>query len=190
MIERFLKEYKWNSSSIFLLPSIGLNIKELELMRIGFENTYLNISSGKRQDCDNPLYVLFKKPINDGGIFSDFLITQYNKNELLIDEIDYDNHTVLVYCIPEEYNGDYELFLSGKYSKFSRKFRGLFRKHFKAPDGTQQYTLAYNVIYKIPDWKKEVEEYFETQLDNSDELWTIPDKDKETLKIDEICTMR
>jgi hypothetical protein len=184
MIEQMM-ELKYNCSTFFLLQPLDLDLRKM--IAVGFVNSYLKTSSRIGVECDNPIYVLFKKPENDGGKFADFLITQLNKNEHLIEEIDCEEHTLLIYCLPEEFNGDYELFLSGKYSKFSRKFKSKFKKY---KDNNKNYAAQYMIINKHPDWKQEVEEYFNTSLDYDDELWKLPDLKKETLNTEELCIMQ
>lgn len=182
MIEQLL-EIKLNCSAIFLLSPLRLSYNEVK--KVGFVNSYLKLTEERDVSCDNPLYLLFKKPINDGGKFSDFLIGQYAKNDNLIEEIDCENYTILIYCIPEEFNGDFELFLSGKYSKFSRKFKSKFDKYVKDSD---ELSFHYKVMSKSPEWKKEVEEFFNTPFDSGDELWSKPNVENETLNLNKICT--
>jgi hypothetical protein len=174
-------DLKYNCSTLFLLDPIGLKIRDVR--NIGFINSYLKMD-GRTVDCDMPLFLLFKKCEDDGGQFSDFLTKQYNKNDNLIEEIDCETHVILTYCIPDVFAGDYELFLNGKYSKFSRAFKSTFTEKIT---GRDEYTFQYRVIHKIPSWKEEVEDYFGTILDKNDELWTKADMSKETLNTDEFC---
>lgn len=76
------------------------------------------------------------------NILSTFIIEEYDEKE---------NHLVLVLKLPEEYNEDFELFLKGKYSKFT-KLASLYDKkqmmYFEKDEPAEWYSYQKCVVEK------------------------------------------
>jgi hypothetical protein len=92
-----------------------------------------------------------------------------------------------VYKIDVKYLPEYELFLQGKYSKFSPEYVKLFPMEIlvELPRGAK--VIKKSLHYHIFNRTKEIKDYWERQIgekipDNM-ELWSSPDMDKEVLDI-------
>lgn len=156
---------KKTKTALFLLPAMGFNEKKLK--NLGFINAFSYDSIRKHADC---LYLLFlTEEQSDLGLF-----IEENKDKIA-DEIDYEKgYTVLVCPFPVKYIRDKEMFWAGKYSKFSKDFKALFKKN----------TPEMDVIIRDRGLRNQIEEILGQQLPEDSELASIPDKDKETLNIE------
>lgn len=113
-----------NISTIFLLPSLKFDeVTRAKFYPMGFENTYL--FSDVYTYPFKHLFVVFK--------FKDYMeetqkfiaALQRNPNFVETQELT-GGRTLFVYKIPDQYIKDYELFLEGKYSKFSKDYKSNF----------------------------------------------------------------
>lgn len=171
------------NTSLFLLPGLGLTINELK--PYGFVNAY--IGDMKHDHYSYCVYLLFK-PSNIME-FNAFLEGQYLKGQM-IDEYDYEGgYVVVVYKFPEQFEQEYKLFLSGKYSEFRKKYKDLFPIEIHSEDNDGPFTQP-SFFFHVFNRTKELEKYwFEkigVHLSKDSEYWSKPDVIKETLNIDEI----
>lgn len=177
--------YKFNCSTLFLLSPLGLSRRVLK--EFGFINCFLK--DGNRDlHIVNPVLLLFKP--DDMDTFQMFVEEEYKRSRYLVEDYDYiGGYVVLVYKFPEEFNSDFQLFLEGKYSKFSDKFRKIYPKIIKIVDeyGRRHDELSsqYRIIYKTDDWKEQIEKDYNVLIDKDQEYWSVPDMSRETLKIEE-----
>jgi hypothetical protein len=90
---------------------------------------------------------------------------------------DVTKHTVLyVLSVPEQFTEDYNLFLTGSYSKLSEAFKQrLLRFHECGPE-----SQLGQILYRNEKRKKALEESLEVKLDTEAEVLSIPDIDRET----------
>src|SRR5581483_8940044 len=141
------QEVKKTCTTIFLLPGIGL--KRMNLLKHGFISSYID---DKNHDIHykNSVYVLYKpEQIEE---FQKFLQSEYRRTPLLIDDYDYPGgYVVTVYKFPDEFMKEYNLFLEGKYSKFSKKYIDLFPVRVevfdpKAGVTKEKFSLQYHIF--------------------------------------------
>lgn len=178
---------KKTHTTVFILPAFMSEggIKRLDLKGMGFVNAYIKDAEQPYEGNDYRIYLLFK--VESWGRFK----TLYKKFEKwLVDEYDYkDNFVVIVLKIPQEWKKDFELFIQGKYSKFSQQFRS------KLPDTeiletnppTRVNTYVWQVINKLPELKERIEDELGILVDNFPDTFreyaSPPNPDNETLYI-------
>ena len=98
--------------------------------------------------------------------------------DTLISRNDYDNRTVIYeFEIPEEYTKDINKFLDGKYSSFSDKLKHRIMAFY----GYKRYGQMYNILYKSPKLKQQLELELGIILPEDIDLYSKPDLDKEIL---------
>jgi hypothetical protein len=167
--------FKMNCSTIFLLHPLGLSRTKMD--RTGFLNCYL-------RDPEHPyegmqvLYLLFKPGVK----FKYFVDTEKERTKLFIDEYDLeDGFVVLVYEFPPELSRDYELFLKGSYSLFSKEFKATIPKYTR--NGYKELSFQYMVVNRHPEWKAylEGEEGLNMPISEELEYWMMPNMEKETI---------
>lgn len=181
------QEVRKTCSTIFLLPGVGL--KRQNLLRHGFISAYID---DKNHDVhyDTSIYLLYKpEQISE---FQKFMTSEYKRTPLLVEDYDYPGgYVVTVYKFPSEFLSEYELFLQGKYSKFSKKYIDLFPSRIEVYDpidnlNKEKYSLQYHVFGRTAAIRKYWEEvlgYKPGELPDDLEYWSIPEKEKETLDI-------
>lgn len=174
---------KYNCSTLFILqPVTGVKWSEQE-EEFGMINSYLKDKA--REDLTGDLLFVLFKP-KDFDYFELFVQEQEGNNSAFLEDYDYaDGYVVLVYRIREELKKDFELFKQGKYSKLSELIRKSYDREVRAfikPIPSFQW----EVFRRATRLRKELEEFFETQLEKEAELWAIPDMNKETLDIEKI----
>jgi hypothetical protein len=175
---------EFTCSTIFLLPAIGLQRKDI--LKYGFMNAYLNDINHEPQH-DLSLYLLFKP--GDMDAFQVFLDKEYKRTKSLIEDYDYaGGYVVTVYRMSQEYLKEYEMFLKGKYSKFRKKYMQLFAKTVEVMDENgkiiTETSLAHHIFDRTPSMREYWEEKLGENLDEDAEMWSKPDfRGGETLDI-------
>lgn len=195
---------KWNCSTIFLLNPLGLDKKRLD--KIGFVETYLG-DEFCQIEYKNPVFLLFK-PENIGN-FQVFVENEYDRinrftgtKDLKADYDRKEGEVMLVYEFP--FDKDYEKFKAGKYSEFSAEVLRTYPRTLKSSTGAEILGLPYRIITKdkesesilnsiygenflvqqpIIALKDLLEERYDVEFTADMELWTLPNLEKETLKI-------
>ena len=178
-------ERKHTITSIFIVPT--LSIGKEKLLNNGFVNGYIK-DSRKDIQYENAVYLLFKP--QDLDKFRDFLDTEYEKTNSIIDDYDYeDGYVVVVYEINERLRPDIELIKQGKYSQTSKRFQGIFPKVVKIKkNGLQrdEISLQYRVFNKTEDLVQFWEDKLGVELPDDVEVWHGFFDEFETLDLDKI----
>jgi hypothetical protein len=189
MTDYLAVEQKSTFTTSLLLPAVGMSKRSL--VKYGFINGYLD---DKTHDIHYKpaVYILFKPPSWDR--FEAYLEIEQNTPNL-ISSYDYaGGYIVLVYSILERFIKDYELFMEGKYSKFSEEYKATFPKmvrHIDRKTGVEvsEVSLQYHIISKSEALKKmrerELGIKFE-ELGPDMEVWSKVDVNRETLDIAQI----
>lgn len=162
---------KPNKCCVFVLPMCDINHKSMP--KNFFINCYLNYDKGK----DNYQIVIVLERPPDGSLaldhFIDYVI--YNKN--FSHREDYDDEIVLFFNIPESNKSNYELFLAGKYSKFTDQFK----KQLESYHGNARCKANYEVFtYDV------IEPTDAKRLQIAQRLYSAKDLPKGLLLIDEV----
>lgn len=174
---------KKNCTTIFLLPSIGHTRQKLLLY--GFIAAFLD-DVNHAVHYENSLYLLFKpERLKD---FQLFLQKEYKENPLIMEDYDYrGGFVVVVYKINEKFLPDFQLFLEGKYSKFSKEYVKLFPSRIPVTrkDGSKEvtYSLQHRLFNRTKDIRDLWEKRIGQPIPENMELWSIPDMSKEVLDI-------
>lgn len=174
-------------TTIFLLPGIGLHRKDI--LRYGFLSAYID---DVKHDVhyENSIYLLYR-PDNLLD-FQYFLEAEKKRTPLLIEDYDYEGgYVVMVYKFPEEYKWEYEQFMKGRYSSFTKKYIALFPKEIevinKLGNKERQISLQYHIFNRTKAIREFWEEKTGTKLDEDAEMWSSPYLDtKEVLDIDNL----
>ena len=187
MIEQL---FKFNCSTLFLLYPLGLSIKSLK--EFGFINCFLS-DKDRETACPFPILLLFKPA--DMEVMQMFIEEEYRRTDHLIEEYDYDGgYVVLVYKFPVKWKEDYQKFLDGKYSKFSRELKSTYPKIVQITDtyGRRRDELGsqFRIINKTADWKEQMEKDLNIVVEDDLEYWSKPDiEGREVLDIQKIKSM-
>jgi hypothetical protein len=176
---------KKTCTTLFLVPGLGLNLENIK--KYGFINGFMDDKDGTHYNY--AVYVLFK-PL-DVPDFQDFLISEYQRAENLIEDYDYQGGFVtLVYRFPEKFRAEYILFKKGKYSRFSQEYIDILPKERSGIDSQGGQYVEPSLQIRVCTRSKALVEYWEKKLDikmePGDELWSIPNLEKETLDISKI----
>lgn len=112
-------EIKYNKTTRFLLPSLGLSDKAL--LDMGLVNSYL-VDHGYdvRWDLDGCLYLLFK-PEKMDDLFEEYCKAM-RKLSHFKDEYDVEEGIIMVLEIPEKYKSIIKPFKQGQYSKIDKNY--------------------------------------------------------------------
>lgn len=160
-IQLKIDKSKWNKSVYFILPMIDINSNYRHLI-----NSYLGDS---KYPTDNFNKILVELKYKDNTILNNIHLENNYETE--------DGTYIYVFNIPEKYNEDYQLFLKGKYSLFSEKYKKKILSFvIKKPIQT---SYVYKILYKTSDLKFELEESIGQELPDDAELCSIADWDKE-----------
>lgn len=192
MAESSKLKRKDNISTIFLLPCLQIRqeIKD-KFYEMGFVNTYLFFD--KQQYSFIPLYLVFSAKEYDLNFYKFSLMLEKNPN--YVETLDYPgNSVVFVFKIPKRFEKDYELFLKGRYSKFSKEYKDNFPMKVHKVDSSgryikdkeNQYVTDNSVFYHIfnkTDYLKDVYmQNLRIEYDElPDELYDRYKKEEETL---------
>lgn len=173
---------KKNLSRAFILPMVGINYKQLPS---NFINCYVRIENDV-QYC----ILIFDKLIDYDEIFYHFMNNVNNNNKHLLETNDYEEEVVFIFRIPELLKDDFNLFMQGKYSKFSEEYKKIICNFFGKKSIQDHHTVTeYNTIYPEDFKRKQIAKYLSYEPLDSIIDWKIinevlhrPDLDKEVYK--------
>lgn len=197
-MENKTKVLESTDSTLFLLPCFGIPYKELK--ELGFINCYIaDKHRTKVNERDTHLYLLFR-PDPKQALNLIIKIAKLEQQDIdhsvLLEDYNYeDGYTVLVFKFPDRFKKDYDKFLNGKYSRFSKEFQETFPEN-KVIQFTNEFnkieklagkSTQWMIINKDPRIKRFVESKYDgISLDEAPEYWHMPIMEKETLDIDQI----
>lgn len=177
-----------NPSTLFLMPGIGFAASDLT--KFGFISAFV---ADKDHDLhyDRPVYLLFKPA--DLTRMQTFIRQERRRRDQAFKE-DYDyagGYVVLAYSFPERWKADYEHFLLGEYSKFSKEYQHEFPEFsdIKAEDGNTRTTasITMRIFNKAISLKNYLEDKLDITLGTDQEYWSAPDlKGTDLLDMDKI----
>lgn len=195
MTEEMFKDLaKFNCSTLFLMPVLGIGWRDVKKM--GFCNCYLRDENKPEYEDMEVVLLLFQNKGDDR--FRYFVEKEKARTSLFIDEYDYEEgYIVLVYEFPAELKEDYYRFKRGEYSKLSKEFLK------KTPKSTSEKVkalveysdgstseqmvsapnMAYMTITKDPLWINALKELFgdDVPFEDGRELWGVPDGENITI---------
>lgn len=152
---------KWNKSVYFILPMIGISSNYRNLI-----NCYLGDSKYPKYNYNK---ILVELKFKDNYILKNEYLTEYYETEK--------NTVIYVFDVPDKFEKDFFLFLTGKYSKFSDNYK----KHILSFIQIRpvQNSYVYKILYKTTDLKLKVEESIGQELPDDAEICSIADWSKE-----------
>ena len=173
-------------TTIFIVPT--LKIPREQLQENKFINGYIK-DENRDVQYENAVYLLFKPENLDK--FREFLDSEYERTDSLLDDYNYDNdYVVLVYKFDKEYINDFNLIKQGKYSKTSPRFQDLFPKVIKIVKGTlhkDEVSLQHRIFNKTEDLVKFWEDSLDVVFEEEYELWYKFNEQLETLNSEKLC---
>jgi hypothetical protein len=172
-------------TSIFIVPLLGLAREQLHDEQLGYRNGYL-MDMGRDVPCDNAVYLVFTP--KNMTLFNVFLQGERERTTdcPLIDEYDYEGGVVvLVYQMPPQADQIMSLLLNGKYSEFPDAVKESYPKIVKIKDprtGLQrdEIALQWRIFKKDANLRQYWEGIIGEALDESAEVWSVPDLNRET----------
>jgi hypothetical protein len=178
-------ELKKTVTRIFMLPT--LNIDREKLKSNNFLNAYIK-DARKDVQYENCVYLLFHP--SDMDLFRDFLNGEYEKEDKVIDDYDYeDGYVIVVYKLDKKFNKDFELIKLGKYSLTSESFQSQFPKIIKLMVNglhKDELSLQYRIFNRTEDLIKFWEDKLDVKFSEDQEVWEGFFEDKETLNLNNI----
>ena len=152
---------KFNWSSYFLLPIILPNGNRTK----GFINSYVYSTEEDLKEDNCRLYIHLEE-VSDRILSHPRYISNVETSKGYICSFDIN-----------KYKSDVDLFIQGKYSKFSQELKDLLCKNQTVkPEMNSQ---IYKVLYKTEDKRLEIEELVGQKLDDDAELASSPNIDEE-----------
>lgn len=177
------KEDRTTDTTRFLVR--GLNLERRSLEKQGFINAFIDDATHEPHHVRS-VYLLFKPKSLE--VFEEFVQEQRFQTALLVEDYDYPGgYVVIVYNFPALYWSDYQHFLKGEYSKFSKGYKSLFPKERKRESSKgipyTEPSFYAHVFGRTQEMKDYWEEKLSVYLSDDSEYWSIIDKNKETLNI-------
>lgn len=181
-----LTDDRKTDTTYFLMPVLGIKREYQDLHN--FIDSFLD-DIGKQQHYINCIYILYRP--TDMDSFQDFLEIEKERYQDVIDDYDYaGGYVVVVYKFPKELIPDMNLILNGKYSETSLEFRKKFAqvKRVVAENGLRKDLPSFQwlVFKKSNDVRDSWAEEFGIIIEEGQEVWGVPDMNKQILDIEEI----
>lgn len=178
-------QLKRSISTLFMVKPLGIGIEKLD--KTGFINGFIKDVS---HDCiyEDCVYLLFK-PL-DMDVFRDFINSEYEKTENIVEDYDYEGgYVVVVYKLNPNFKKDYEFVKKGLYSKTSKDFQDLFPKVVKIIKNGKhrdEISLQYRIFNRTQDLIDFWEDKLGIRFSNDQEVWEGFHEERETLNIKNI----
>lgn len=178
-------QLKRSISTLFMVKPLGIGIENLE--KVGFVNGFIKDVGHDcaYQDC---VYLLFKP--SDMDVFRDFIDTEYERTEGIVEDYDYEGgYVVVVYKLNPKFKKDYLLVRQGLYSKTSKDFQALFPKVVKIMKNGKhrdEISLQYRIFNRTQDLINFWEEKLGVRFSIDQEVWEGFHEERETLNIQNI----
>lgn len=168
-----LEGVKLNKCCSFVLPMCEVNYKTFPE---NFINCYLH------PDTNDKIVAVFEKPKEGDTKFSMFLdYIKFNRNYIAYEE-DIDEIS-LYFKIPDRNKKNYQMFLQGKYSKFSNEFKELLKGYFGVRSIKETYKVnVIDVIVPQEFKRQQVADRLGVDVSLIEEVLDKPDLVAETYK--------
>ena len=164
-----------------------LHVPKNALRDNGFINAFIKDPNRDIQyeDC---VYLVFK-PENIEK-FREFLNNEYERTKSLVDEYDYeDGIVVLVYKLNKDFQKDFDIIKTGKYSKTSKTFQKQFPKKVTVVRlglSSEEVSLQSRIFEKTPDLLEFWQEKLNVVFEKDQEVWEGFDESLEILNLEKI----
>ena len=159
-------------TSLFMLPSIGLNLNDRLFGRF-FENAFID-DLGIEHDYKYPIFCLFKVDRFD----TNWKILEGNlkgKENYLHDYVcgmkDDSNLIMFVFECSAKFRSDYIKYLGGQYSQFSDFYKKFFTRTLYTNRNLSIENPAWSVIIKSDSFRRKLEELVGEKVERLGEYW-------------------
>lgn len=166
---------KRTKTTLFMLPTIFPNNSLVSTEY--FVNAFIDDTQFKHQ-LSGVIFILFK---TDPKGYKWQMLAQKlrSKTEYVLEYFcgmqDGKYLIMMVFKIPEKYTNEYQCFINGQYSKFSENYKKLFPRHVYDERAQPKESTIWQVLYKVEELKKSMENYFDVDFAPEDELWGEPE---------------
>jgi hypothetical protein len=184
-----MSDYERTYASLFLLPMIGIPFGD---MKRHFYNIYVRDNSLPEYDCH--LFLVLEASARDDKHLIDELV---KKPHFVEAYKPVSSKTVYVFSVPAYFQHDYEMFLAGKYSRFSEPYKTLvvniLPPEVTKPGYAGRYYMAYKALY--PDLQarerlaKALKVRLGPELPKDCEIYPLPNMERETLFSDKLISV-
>jgi len=178
-----------NKSKSYLLPLFVTDIfvNEYDCVPRMVSNTYL--FSNVYANADKCLYIEIDYDLLRSAVDVEKFIGYLRSTGMLLscfyDNYQYPEYLYVCLEVPPEFERDYDMYLQGKYSKFSDNAKAciliFFKEYFS--DYMERIHVMRQILYKSRQRRKTLEKVLGVELDDETELDSIYDKGEETLKL-------
>lgn len=148
-----------------------------------FVNCYID-DYGIKHLFDRPLFVLLKTARIDNYFMAVESLITSAKNFVYTYPVgtNYDNYLFMyVFECPKVFQTDYDKFLNGEYSGFSKPLKQRFPRLIPLK-GDAVESPIYGALHKTPYFKYKVESIIGEKLDKTQELWAAPKPEYEIFR--------
>lgn len=157
----------------------GLEINEAALVKLGLVNCFIGDEEYDGEK-GKKLFLLFK---DADQILLGKLMDLYKS----VDEYDVGEYTMIVMDFPEKWEREWDLFVTGAYSKFSKDYKEIFGTGSKAPPLAEKHlgkvaSPGWLIINKHPSVREAQEERIGQPLEDWQEVASIPYLEKEVFQ--------
>lgn len=167
--EKYVKNKIENRSMLLLLPMFGKTMVMLK----GIINTYLCY---KEFNPNKSIFVYYKQ--HDS--YRESFVYIYNHANIVSRTKLSEEEWLFELSIPEKWIKDYELFLEGKYSEFSKEYKELLTVNLSSTP--KKHGII--IINPSDSHKQKLKAYLETE-EEVKEIFSVPNMDFETFYNDE-----
>ena len=127
---------------------------------------------------EKDIFILLKYNGRVGSYYNKISLMLENHKEFRFNYDLYEGRYVMeVIGLPREYWEDYDRFIKGEYSKFSLEAKKLIVK------GISNNSIIPGVLNKAEETRIMLEDALESKIPESQELWSIPDREREAFSI-------
>jgi len=161
---------KPNLCCTFVLPMCEINYRSFPS---NFINAYLN---------DNyQILVIFEKHSENRTFetFADYIKSNKNYKGSFEEE----DEVILIFDIPNRNKENYDLFIDGKFSKFTKEFKSLLCNYYGTQSEKNTYKVTeYNTIYPEKFKRQQIADRLGVSISDIEEVMDKPDLNKEQYK--------
>lgn len=166
---RELEDKKLNICAKFVLPMVAINHNNLPKE---FINSYI--------DREYHVYIVFEKDNNFVNLNQNYLQYLKDNNEYIESYEEDTDEYIIKFNIPEEYYKEFDLFIQGKYSKFSENYKNRLCFYFGRKSIKEGHLVnIVNAIYPEDFKRLQIAKHLDVDVSLIREVYDPPNLTKE-----------
>jgi len=170
-----------NKSMFFLLP---LTFIERKYFTKALNYYALN---AHRPELDNHIFVIFDKDLIDDSELSKFqMFSTY------LDTETFGEYVLVTFKLPPYFKNDRDLFLEGKYSKYSDKAKVTLSQHldkYVTINGKKVLSNGFKILYPTSEDRALLADALGVKLEKDAEIYSSPSIEEETFNVSNFYTL-